>query len=301
MYDVIIIGAGVAGMSAALWCNELNLKTLILEKAASPGGQLHIVYNPIKNHLGVEAKNGKELCKIFLKQLEKRSIEISTLSTVSEIDPQKKRVFTSNGKVFESSFLVIATGVRRRKLNLEGEEEFKNKGILLSGKKDFGKYKNKSVCVIGGGDAALENALILSKVCKKVFLVHRRDAFRARREFVDEVLKNEKIKVLTNTVVKRLLGTKRLEAVLLENLKTGESLCVDVEGVLIRIGVQPNNELFREKILLDENGYVVVDSNCETNLKNVFAIGDIASPLSPTISTAVGMGATVTKVISMRV
>lgn len=300
MHDVLIIGAGVAGMSAALWCDELNLKALVLEKEPSMGGQLHIIYNPIKNHLGVETENGSELYKVFLQQMKKRSIEILINTPVSEIDFEKKVIFTSDGRAYESQFLIIATGVRRRKLNVEGEDKFQDRGILVSGKRDYTKCKGKSVCIVGGGDAALENALILSEVCKKVFLVHRRENFRARKEFVEKVLNSKRIEVLTNTVVKSLSGSENLEFVNLENTLTKECFSLMVDGLLVRIGVQPNSELCKGKIELDENGYIRINENCETSRQGIFAIGDVASPLSPTISTAVGMGATVAKIISSR-
>jgi thioredoxin reductase (NADPH) len=297
-FDVVIIGAGVAGMSAALWCDELKLKAIVLEKENCLGGQLNIVYNPIENHLGINAKNGKDLCKKFLRHLKTRKISVETGVYISEVDLRKKEVAVSDEKKFLAGNLVIATGVRRRKLNIEGEDRFRGRGILVSGKKDIEKVKGKEVCIVGGGDAALENALILSEQASKVFLVHRREDFRARNEFVEGVKKNGKIELLTNTVVRKISGRSCVEAVELENLITKKKFSLSVQSVLIRIGVEPNTELFAGQLEMDQFGYIKVDSNCETSLKGIFAVGDVANPLSPTISTAIGTGTTAIKVIS---
>lgn len=296
-FDVIIMGGGAAGISAALWCDELGLKALLLESNQELGGQLLRVYNPIENHLGVETKNGLELRDIFVKQIEKRNFELHLKSRVSSVDLKAKKVFLENGKQFASKSLIIATGVKRRKLNIEGEEKFQNRGIIESGKRDQKLVAGKNVLIVGGGDAALENALILSEASEHVFLAHRRHDFRARNEFVEKVLSNPKIKVLTETIVEEIIGNEKVEIVKLKNLATNDIFTLPIEAMLIRIGVEPNSELFSRELKLDKNGYIEVDRDCETSIENVFAVGDIANPLAPTVSSAVGMGATAAKVI----
>lgn len=296
-FDVIIIGGGAAGLSAALWCDELKLSALLLESGAEFGGQLLWTYNEIKNHLGIEAENGREMRDIFLRQIEKRRFEYRLNAKVSEIDLQKKEVLPESGGSFSAEFLIIATGVRRRKLNVAGEETFKNKGIIESGKRDERFVKGKKVLIAGGGDAAFENALILSETASGVTLVHRGKDFRARGEFVEQAQNNPKIEILTETVVREISGKERVEAVKLENPATGETKNFPVEAVLIRIGVEPNTEFLRGKLDLDENGYIKINQNCETSAQGIFAAGDVANPLSPTISSAVGMGATAVKSI----
>jgi thioredoxin reductase (NADPH) len=207
-----------------------------------------------------------------------------------------KKVFLENGRVFSAPALMIASGVRRRKLNVEGEENFINRGILESGKRDSDSVAGKIACIVGGGDAALENALILSETAAEVFLVHRSRGFRGRPEFVERVKANKKVKILTETVVARILGGDRLEAVELKNLETGEFFTLPVDALLLRIGVEPNTELVRGKLKLDKNGYIEIDGNCQTSLENVYAVGDVANPFAPTVSSAVGMGATAVKV-----
>lgn len=296
-FDVIIVGAGAGGISAALWCDELGLKTLLLEERAESGGQLLRVFNPIKNHLGADAEDGRKLQKIFLKQIKPRKFSFRLQSEVLKIDIKKKRVVLKNNQAIEWKFLIIATGVRRGKLGVEGEEKFKQKGIIESGKRDAESVKNKTVAVIGGGDAALENALILAGTASEVILIHRRKEFRARAEFLNRARKDSKIKILTDAIVTKFNGDEKLKSLELKNLQTKEIFTLPVDAVLLRIGVKPNTEIFRGKLDLDKCGYIKINDKCETSVKNIFAVGDAVNPFSPTISSAVGMGATAAKVI----
>ena len=296
-FDVIIIGGGAAGLSAGLWCVELGLNALLLEANTELGGQLLWVYNSIKNHLGSEAENGRELRDIFVRQIEKRRFAVRLQSEISDINLEKREVLLCTGEKFHARFLIIATGIRRRKLNVEGEGRFKNKGIIESGKRDAQSVRDKEVCVIGGGDAAFENALILAETASVVTLVHHQKNFRARAKFVEQAKNNPKLKILTDAAVRKIAGRERIETVEIENLNTKQKVVLAVEVVLIRIGVEPNTEILRGKLDLDENSYVKINNLCETSEKGVFAIGDVANPIAPTISSAVGMGATAAKAI----
>lgn len=296
-FDVIIIGGGAAGMSAAVWCDELSLKALLLESADELGGQLLWTYNAIRNYLGIEVEDGRELQKVFVTQTQSRKFLLKTKSEVSVVDVENKRVELKSGESFSAKFLIIAAGIRRRKLGVEGEESFKGRGIIESGKRDAEMIKNKKVCVIGGGDAALENALILAETASEVILIHRRGEFRGRPEFIEPALNNKKIRILMDTRITKIIGGEKLNALELENLKTGEPSELTVDALLVRIGVEPNTGLFQGNLEMDNHGYIKINNNCETSVKNVFAIGDVANPLSPTISSAVGMGATASKVI----
>lgn len=297
-FDVIIIGGGAAGISAALWSAELGLRVVLLEAANELGGQLLWTFNAIKNYLGIEVENGRELQQIFLRQIEKRESELRTNCEVVEIDIEKKQVKLKTEEVLSANFLIIATGIRRRKLNLENEEKFQGKGILTSGKRDAEKVREKNVCIVGGGDAALENALIVAEFAENVTLIHRRAEFRARSEFIEKVRENKKIKVLTRTIITKIIGNETLKLLELQNQTTNQIFIHPTDFLLLRLGVEPNTELLRGKVKLDENGYCLIDSHCETNIKNIYAIGDVANPLAPTISGAVGMGASVAKIIA---
>lgn len=296
-YDVIIIGGGVAGLSAALWCDELKLSALILEKEAEFGGQLLRVYNAVENHLGISAKNGKHLRDIFLEQTEKRKFVRRLQTEVVKVDVENKKVILQNGDQLSAKALIIATGVRRRKLNVENEDFYKGKGIIESGTKEQNAVAGKTVLIVGGGDAAIENSLILGETAKNVYVAHRRTQFRARKEFLERAKNNPKIEFLTEITVQKLIGTKKIEAVELKNIKTNQTQKLQIDHLLIRIGVQPNTELFHEKLDFDKGEYLKINANCETNVKFVFAVGDVANQLSPTVSTAVGAGATAVKTI----
>lgn len=296
-FDVIIIGGGAGGLSTALWCAELGLSALLLESHTELGGQLLWTHNEIKNYLGKEAENGRQLRDAFLEQTAKRNFELYLQAQVTKIDFEKKEIRLAGEKLFFARAMVIATGIRRRKLNVAGEDEFRARGIIESGKKNADAVTGKNVLVVGGGDAAFENALILAESAEKVTLVHRRKAFSARREFVEQAGRHPKIKILTETSVQKISGNERLESVELKNAATGEILRLPVTALLIRIGVEPNTELLRGKLELDASGYVEINRNCETSVKGVFAVGDVANPLAPTISSAVGMGATAAKAI----
>ena len=296
-FDVVIIGGGVAGLSTALWCDELGLSALLLEEKAELGGQLLWVHNPVKNHLGIEAENGRELRDAFLRQIEKRDFEMRLDAEITEVDLEKKEISLADGTIFSARALVIATGIRRRKLNVAGEEKFMGRGIIESGKKNARLLAGKRVLIVGGGDAAFENALILAESVSQVVLVHRRKSFSARAEFTQKVKNNSKIEILTETVVREISGGERVEAVTLENSATGNTQVLPTDAVLIRIGVEPNTEFFRGKLELDEKGYIRVDQSCRTSVEGVFAAGDAANPVAPTVSSAAGMGATAAKAI----
>src|ERR1043165_3057512 len=187
MHDVLIIGAGPAGLSAARWCDELGLDTLVLEQAADVGGQLLSVHNPIENYLGVEAKNGRELRDLFTDQTRTSDFDLWTNVEIDAIDLKAKRVRLKSGEELQSIAVIIATGLRRRRLGIPGETEFTGRGMIESATRDRDQFAGKDVCVIGGGDAAAENALLLAEVCPTVTLVNRARNLRARREFAEQL------------------------------------------------------------------------------------------------------------------
>jgi thioredoxin reductase (NADPH) len=300
MHDVIIIGAGPGGLSAARWCDELGLDTLLLEEQEQVGGQLHRIFNPITNYLGVSAKDGSEMLQHFNDDLKTTEFDQWTSVSIDSVDLRAKRIILKSGEQLQSIAIVIASGVRRRELGIEGEREFRGKGIIESGARDREQFAGHDVCVVGGGDAAAENALLLADVCPTVTLVHRGKRLRARREFVERLQSSHCITVFTESVVTRIIGDERVQAVEILRREGLKPFQLAVRGVLIRIGVEPNVELFRDQLELREGGYIAVNSEHETSVPFVFAIGDISNPLSPTISSAVGAGATAAKVVASR-
>lgn len=300
MHDVIIIGAGPAGLSAALWCDELGLDTLMLEENAEVGGQLLRVYHPIENYLGVRAQNGREMRELFAEQLKDAEFDLWTDVEIESVDLRARRITLRSGEELQTICIIIATGVRRRRLGIPGELELAGRGVMESGVRDRDEFVGQDVCVIGGGDAAVENALLLAQTCPTVTLVHRGKKFSARHEFVERLRGEHCITVFTDANVRRIIGEQAVEAVEIFRNGAIKSFEMAVRGVLIRIGVEPNTELFREQLHVDERGYIVVTGEQETSVSNVFAIGDVSNPLAPTISSATGAGATAAKVIAAR-
>src|SRR5882762_1973258 len=213
MHDVVIIGAGPAGLSAALWCDELGLDTLVLEQSAAVGGQLHTIFNPIKNYLGLRANNGSDFIAQFSEQLSRADFDLWTNAEIESVDLKTKRVILRSGEELQSISIIIATGVRRRRLGIPGEEEFAGRGIIESPSRDREIFAGKDVCVIGSGDAAAENALLLADVCPTVTLVHRSKKLKARPNFVGQLQSQHCITVFRESVVTRILGHEEVEAV----------------------------------------------------------------------------------------
>ena len=300
MHDVIIIGAGPAGLSTAFWCDELGLDTLVLEQADQIGGQLHRVYNPIGNYLGLKAQNGEELLAIFAKDVDAAEFDLWTGTNIASVDLKARRIALQSGENLQSIAIVIATGVRPRELGVAGEKEFAGKGMIESGARDRQLFAGQDVCVVGGGDAAVENAVLLAEVCPTVTLVHRGKRLRARRELAERLQPNNRVTVFTESVLTRIIGDERVQAVEIQRKEGLKPFQLAVRGVLIRIGVEPNTELFREQLVTDEKGFVAVNSQQETSIPMVFAIGDVSNPMAPTISGATGAGATAAKVIAAR-
>ncbi|HEU4479547.1 MAG TPA: FAD-dependent oxidoreductase [Pyrinomonadaceae bacterium] len=300
MHDVLIIGAGPAGLATALWCDQLGLDVLVLERRTEIGGQLHSIYGPIENYPGLRAPDGKEFLKSFSAGSKDADFDLWTEVEIAKVDLPTKRVFLESGEELQAICIVIATGVRRRRLDIPGELEFIGKGIIESGARDRDLYAGKDVCVIGGGDAAVENALLLSEVCATVTLVNRGRKLRARREFTEQLGTNHCITVFKESVATRILGSSEVEAVEILRKDAIKPFQMAVKGVLVRIGVEPNSDFFGGQLEMDDQNYIVVSNKHETSITNVFAVGDISNPAAPTILSAAGAGATAAKVIAAR-
>src|SRR5918912_4040278 len=195
MLDVIIIGAGPAGLSAALWCDELGLDTLVLEQEGEVGGQLLWTYNAIENYLGARAKYGRELRDLFLGQIEGGDFDLWTAASIESVDLRAKRITLRSGEELRAISIIIAAGVRRRRLGIPGEAELAGRGVVESGTRDRATLAGKDVCIVGGGDAAAENALMLAEVCPTVTMVHRGKKLRARAEFAERLRADHRITV----------------------------------------------------------------------------------------------------------
>lgn len=297
-FDVVIVGGGPAGMAAAMWAAELGLTAVLIEREGALGGQLSSIMNPIGNYPGVTAENGTVLRQMFTKHLEKAAFHRVLDASVLSIDNECPAVTLSNGSALSGRALVIATGVRRRSLGVPGESAFMGRGIMSSGVGDKDTVSGRSVVVIGGGDAAVENALILSEVAAKVVLIHRGPQLSAREGFVREMKTRENIELRFETTVVSFDGKDHLGSVRLVD-RSGTISSLETDRALIRIGVVPNSEIAAGKLDTDPRGYIKVDGDCRSSAPSIFAIGDVAKPDSPTISTAIGTAAIALKYISL--
>lgn len=290
---MLVIGAGAAGLTAGMWCAELGLKAAVFESSGQAGGQFLNIYNPIKNYPGVISSTGREMRDLFLKSAENTGVQPILGTEISEFDAEENVATDHTGKQYSADYFVLATGVRRRKLNVPGEDRFVGKGILTSGARDKETVSGKTVAIVGGGDAALENALMLAETASKVYLIHRRDKFSARDEFLTRAADDGRIEFLPDSTVSSIDGGSTLSSIILS--RKGTKIDLNIDALLIRIGVEPNSSLVAGQVKLDDKGYVMVGSDCKSSIPNVYAVGDVANPVSPTIGTAVGMAATAAK------
>ncbi|KXK00737.1 MAG: thioredoxin reductase [Acidobacteria bacterium OLB17] len=295
--NVIIIGGGPAGLAASIWCSDLGISHLLLEQELRTGGQLHKIFQPIPNYPGILTIDGASFAETLAEQAKSLGGTLRTHAPAATIDGTAMEVRLATGEKYAPKAIILATGVRRRRLGLPGEADLS--GVLESGSKQAAETKGARVAIVGGGDAAFENALILAKYASEVTLIHHSSRFRSRAEFTEPVSRDPKIRMLKDSVVKEIVSENgQVRGLLLE--RNGAAERIDVDFLLVRIGVVPNSELVKDLAELDAKNYVVIDAHCETTLRNVFAIGDVATPISPTISTAVGQAATAVKVIKER-
>jgi len=291
IHNVVILGTGPAGLTAALYTARAQLKPLVLH-GNTPGGQLTTT-TEVENFPGfVEGIDGNHLIDTMTKQAEKFGATFQ-YGEVKEIDfnsrPFKLHTFDS---VIQAKSLIIATGARPRKMDIPSETAYWSKGVTSCATCDGFFYKGQDVCVIGGGDSAMEEASFLTRMCKKVYLIHRRDKFRASRIMTERVLKNEKIEVLYNSAVDEVLGDgKNVNGVRVKNIETGNSQVISLKGVFLAIGHIPNTDPFKGKLDTDENGYLVTKSHSTTtNIEGAFACGDCQDHVFRQAITAAGTG-----------
>jgi thioredoxin reductase (NADPH) len=294
-FDVIIIGGGPAGISSLLWCNSLGLNAVLLEQADELGGQLLQMFHRVIDYPGLMAESGRELRDHFAAQLDELRLKYRLGCKLEDIN-LRERSLRCNGEKLQSRAIILATGARKRRLGIPGEDRFAIQGgVSFTATRDHGLYAGKNVCVIGGGDSAVENANILSRVCPHVTLIHRSDNFRARAEWLNEARQTTNIRFLTGFDAKAIEGRDRVERLVVEEIQTGELKTVETEGVFIRVGIAPNTEAFRRQIELDESGYIKTDQRQRTSVEWVYAAGDVCKPVCLSVATATGHGAIAAK------
>ena len=287
-WDLIIIGAGSAGLTAGIYAARNGLKTLILEEKQA-GGALTII--PwIENYPGFpDGISGEELASRMISQCRKFGAEIHEFEKAEELElnEREKTVKTSSAK-YAAKAIIIATGSRHKRLNVPGEREFEGRGVSYCALCDGPLFKGLRILVVGGGNTAAASALYLANLASKVYLAHRRSQLRAEEIYVREILEKG-IKVLWNTEVKCIKGDSKVRKVILFNNKTGEERELGVDGVFVCVGEEPNSEIAKKAgVKLDERGYIIVDSLQRTNIQGVYAAGDVTANQVKQIGTAIG-------------
>lgn len=290
-FEVAVIGGGPAGLTAALYLLRARRKVLLVEKL-SPGGQV-LLTEKIENYPGFpEGITGFELADAFAAQVEKYEGLHKHFGEVKKIEVgDKYHTLHLEESTVQVKALVVASGARWRKLGVPGEQELAGKGISYCAICDGNFFRDQVVACIGGGDTALEESLYLSKIVKKIYLIHRRDKFRGTKIYQEKVLANPKIEVIWDSVVEEFKGQENLEKVVLKNVKNGNTSELEVSGAFIFIGVEPNSEFLPPEVKKDERGFVLTDSEMQTNIKGIYAAGDIRAKNCRQVSTAVGDGA----------
>lgn len=288
MYDVAVIGGGPGGYTAALYCARSGLSVLVLEKL-SPGGQMATT-SMVDNYPGFEEGiDGFELGEKMQRGAERFGAETAFVNvTAVDLKNEIKVIDTSKGQV-KARAVVLATGASPREIGLPEEASLRGRGVAYCATCDGMMYRNKTVVVVGGGNSAAADALYLSKICKKVYLVHRRDTLRASNVYL-EPLKNSSVEFIWNSQVKQILHDKKVTGVVVENLE-GQLTEIPCDGVFAAIGRVPDTELFKGQTELDGQGYIQADESTRTNLPGVFAVGDVRTKPLRQIVTAASDGA----------
>ncbi len=294
MLDMIIIGSGPAGLSAAVYAKRAGLDSLVIEKEYVSGGQVLLTYE-VDNYLGLPGMNGFDLGTKFREHADGAGASFATDRVVS-IEPcedaEGKRFYRVKGAEgsHEARTIVAATGTVHRLLGVPGEDRFTGKGVSYCATCDGAFFKKKEVAVVGGGDVAVEDAIYLARLCSKVTLIHRRDRLRAAKSLQDRLFALENVEIVWNANVTEVQGDKKVENIIITS-NSGASLAYPVDGLFIAVGITPVSECFRGLVEMDESGYIVAGEDCATSAPGVFVAGDLRTKKLRQIVTAVSDGA----------
>jgi len=290
-YDMIIIGAGPAGLTAALYAARSRLKILLVERLA-PGGQIALS-DWVENYPGYpEGINGMELVGKMKEQVDKLGVPLRQGEVRALEEDRAMKVVYVDGDWLESRTVVVASGASPKRLGVPGEEKLIGRGVSFCATCDAPFYRGQAVAVVGGGDTAVQEALYLTKFAKKVYLIHRRRKLRAAKILQERLFHNDKIEVVWSSAVEEVLGDDLVEGVRLRNLETGEKQELKLAGLFLFIGLRPNSGFLKGMVDLDAEGFVITGENLETSVPGIFAAGDVRRKLLRQVSTAVGDGAT---------
>lgn len=286
---VIVVGAGPSGITACIYLKRAGFDPYLIE-SSMPGGKISSTFK-VDNYPGFDSISGVDLAFKMMDQLQKNEIEIH-FETVLEVKKKEELVYIkTDSEEYQTEAVIIATGTKEKKLNISGEEEYFHKGISFCAVCDGGFFKNKPMAIIGGGNSALEEALYLENIAKPLYLIHRRKEFRGDQILIDELEKNENVKILTPYIPLRFIGEDKLTSLVVENVETKEQLTIEVNATFEYVGASANTSFIKDKEILDEKGYIIVNSKMETAVKGIYAAGDVTVKELRQIVTASNDGA----------
>lgn len=290
MYDLLIIGAGPAGMGAAVYAARAGIRFALIDRSTIIGGQVLTTYE-VDNYLGLPQLSGSEISNKFQEHVDKLGVSF-IIADVQRIEnlPEKKIIHTDKGD-FEARAVLLATGASHSMLGVSGEQKLAGMGVSYCATCDGAFFRKKTVAVIGGGDVAVEDAIFLAGICQKVYLVHRRSELRAAMSLQKKLFSLENVEMVWNSEVKEICGDDMVESISVYNKKQGEVSSLEVNGVFIAVGIVPNTKLFQGLVEMDEKGYILADETCKTSGKGLFVAGDIRKKKMRQIITAVADGA----------
>lgn len=290
MYDLIIIGSGPAGLSAAVYGKRAGLELLVVERAPMSGGQVLNTYE-VDNYLGMPGMNGFDMGMQFRAHADRLGVEFREGRVTSIEDQEDRKLVTVEGEKLETKTIILATGAEHAHLNVPGEEELTGMGVSYCATCDGAFFRGKTVAVAGGGDVALEDAIYLARTCEKVYLIHRRDELRGAQVLQQELKALPNVEFLYSHVVTEIQGEGGVENLRVRNLKTDEVSDLAVDGIFVAVGIRPDTELIRDLVSCDENGYVLAGEDCATDVPGLYVAGDIRRKPVRQIVTAVADGA----------
>lgn len=290
IYDLVILGAGPAGISAAIYATRSKLNTLWLEKKFVQGGQIVDTYE-VDNYPGLPGITGLDLGEAMVKHAEKLGIKPKREPVLSIEEEGGLKVIRTKKNRYMAKAVILACGAAHRQLGIPGEEELSGMGVSYCATCDGAFFQDGTVAVVGGGNVAVEDAILLSRTCKKVYLVHRRDELRADKVLQDKLFKCANVEMVWDSVPTVIEGTDKVEDIKVHNVKTDEEKTIAVDGVFIAVGILPNTEKFKGLVDLDESGYIIAGEDGVTSIPGIFAAGDIRTKNLRQVVTAVADGA----------